>query len=149
MIDRLNRVLAGRDRGSEPVAMAIAGVGFLAILGVIAIAGRVSIAASSMSDVAGSAARDASIARTASQAQRLAYASAEQTLRAQDLHCQGGPDVYVDTAGFAAAPGAPASIRVDVTCVVALSDVAFPGLPGSHTLHDTATSPLDPFRTSR
>jgi len=149
MIDRLTSVLAGRDRGSEPVAMAIAGVGFLVILGVIAIAGRVSIASSSMSDVAGSAARDASIARTASQAQQLAYASAEQTLRAQNLHCQGGPYVHVDTAGFAAPPGVPATVRVDVACVVALSDIGFPGLPGSRTLQDHATSPLDPFRSSR
>ena len=149
MIDRVRTVLAGRDRGSEPVAMAIAGVGFLVILGVIAIAGRVSIAASSMSDVAGSAARDASIARTAPQAQQRAYASAEQTLHAQNLHCQGGPYVYVDTTGFAAPPGAPARVRVDVTCVVALHDIAFPGVPGSRTLHDHATSPLDPFRTSR
>lgn len=52
----------------------------------------------------------------------------------------------VDTAGFNAAPGTNASIHVEVWCTVDLFDIAVTGLPGSKTLHDSATSPLDPAR---
>jgi hypothetical protein len=54
--------------------------------------------------------------------------------------------VSVDTSGFAAPPGAPALVTVVVSCTVDLSDIGVAGLPGSRTLRDTATSPLDPAR---
>src|SRR5664279_4509140 len=92
-------------------------------------------------------ARDASIARTAAQAQQLARASAVSTLTKQGLHCAGGPSVDVDTSGFFAPAGTSAEVHVEVTCVVSLSDVGMPGLPGSRTLHEHATSPIDPFRS--
>lgn len=136
------------DRGSAPIEMAITGLCAIALIALLVIGGRVGIAASSMSDVAGAAARDASIARTAGEAEQLAHASAVKTLNEQGLHCEGGPRVDVDTSGFSAPVGASAVVRVDVTCVVSLSDVGMPGLPGSRTLHDHATSPIDPFRSS-
>jgi hypothetical protein len=39
-------------------------------------------------------------------------------------------------------------VKVDVACVVRLSDIGLPGLPGNRTLTDEATSPLDPFRSA-
>lgn len=138
----------GRDRGSAPIEMAITGLCAVALIALLVIGGRVAIASSSMSDVAGAAARDASIARTAGQAQQLAHASAVATLNKQGLHCEGGPTVDIDTSGFSAPSGNSAVVRVDVTCVVSLSDVGLPGLPGSRTLHDHATSPIDPFRSN-
>jgi hypothetical protein len=147
MIGRIRRIVADSDCGSAPIEMAITGLLAIGLIGVIVVGGRVAIASASMSDVAGSAARDGSIARTAPQAIQIAQASALASLTSQNLHCEGGPHVAVDTSGFSAAPGSPASIRVDVTCVVSLSDVGIPGLPGSRTLHDHATSPLDPFRS--
>jgi hypothetical protein len=102
-----------------------------------------------MSGVASNAARDASLARTATQAQAIANASAISSLQEANLHCQGSPTVVVDTSGFSAAPGTPALIHVDVTCEVLLSDVGLPGLPGSRTLHDQANSPLDPYRSTQ
>jgi hypothetical protein len=147
MIARIRRVLADVDCGSAPIEMAITGLVAIGLIGLLVVGGRVAIASSSMSDVAGSAARDASIARTAPQAIQIAGSSALASLTTQNLHCEGGPHVAVDTSGFSAAPGSPARIRVDVTCVVSLSDIGIPGLPGLRTLHDHATSPLDPFRS--
>lgn len=155
---RLSRVLQQRaraamraegDRGSAPIEMATTGLCAIGLIALLVIGGRVAIASSSMSDVASAAARDASIARTAGQAQQLAHASAVSTLNKQGLHCVGGPTVDVDTSGFSAPAGTSADVRVDVTCVVSLSDVGMPGLPGSRTLHDHASSPIDPFRSNQ
>ena len=148
MITRVRRVLADPDRGSEPVSLAILAPVMILLLGLMVLGGRIAIASSSISGVAGNAARDASIARTPAQALQIAKTTAESSLLAQNLHCQGTPDVVVDTSGFSSPPGIPASIQVDVTCVVSLSDIGMPGLPGARTLHDHAISPLDPYRSS-
>ena len=145
--ERSHQARAASDRGSAPIEMAITGLCTIGLIALLVIGGRVAIASSSMSDVAGDAARDASIARTAAQAQQLARASAVSTLTEQGLHCAGGPSVDVDTSGFFAPAGTSAEVRVEVTCVVSLSDVGMPGLPGSRTLHQHATSPIDPFRS--
>jgi hypothetical protein len=55
--------------------------------------------------------------------------------------------VTVDTAGFAAAPGQPATpVIATVTCSVPLSQLALPGLPGSAGLTSTFTSVIDLYR---
>ena len=138
-----------KDRGSAPIELAIIGPVAALLLALLVLGGRVAIAEQAMSGVANNAARDASLARTAPQAQAIANASAISSLQEANLHCQGSPTVVVDTSGFSPAPGAQALIQVDVTCVVLLSDVGLPGLPGSRTLHDHASSPLDPYRSAR
>lgn len=147
--ERSRAVRADGERGSAPIEMAITGLCAIGLIALLVIGGRVAIASSSMSNVAGDAARDASIARTAAQAQQLAKASAVSTLTKQGLHCKGGPKVNVDTSGFSAPGVTSGVVRVDVTCMVSLSDVGMPGLPGSRTLHEHATSPIDPYRTSQ
>ncbi len=37
-------------------------------------------------------------------------------------------------------------MTVRVTCQVLLSDLGFPGVPGSITVEASATAPLDPYR---
>lgn len=147
--ERSRTARADGERGSAPIEIAITGLCAIGLIALLVIGGRVAIAASSMSDVASDSARDASIARTAGQAQQLAHASAVSTLNKQGLHCVGGPTVQVDISGFSAPAGTSGVVRVDVTCVVSLSDVGMPGLPGSRTLHNHATSPVDPFRSSQ
>ncbi len=51
--------------------------------------------------------------------------------------------ISIDTSEFV--PGG--SVSVHVTCQVLLSDLAFPGLPGSTVVQATATAPLDPYRS--
>ncbi|WP_231851640.1 pilus assembly protein TadE [Modestobacter italicus] len=119
-------------------------VAFL-VLTMLVIGARIALAGDRISGVAGIAARDASLARSSAAAEQLATASATEALASRDLHCA-DVQVTVDTAGFVSAPGALASVVVAVTCTVDLSDIGVAGLPGSRTLRDTATSPLDPAR---
>jgi hypothetical protein len=133
------------DRGSESVELAILlPVGIL-ILAMLVIGARIALAGDRISGVAGIAARDASLARSATAAQQVAATSATDALADRNLHCA-DVQVSVDTSGFSSAPGAPAAVTVAVACTVDLSDVGVAGLPGSRTLRDTATSPLDPAR---
>ena len=133
------------DRGSESVELAILlPIGVL-ILAMLVIGARIALAGDRISGVAGIAARDASLARSADAASQIATSSATTALTSANLHCI-NVQVTADTSGFAAPPGAPASITVKVSCTVDLSDIGVAGLPGSRTLTDTATSPLDPGR---
>ena len=51
--------------------------------------------------------------------------------------------ITADTTDFVAG----GSVTVHVTCQVLLSDLAFPGLPGSTVVQASATAPLDPYRS--
>jgi hypothetical protein len=133
------------DRGSESVELAILLPVAVLVIAMLVIGARIALAGSSISGVAGIAARDASLARSGATAQQMATASATDALTSRHLHCA-DIQVAVDISGFVLAPGSAASVTVDVTCTVDLSDVGVPGLPGSRTLHDSATSPLDPAR---
>jgi len=133
------------DRGSESVELAILlPVGIL-VLALLVVGARIALAGDRISGVAGIAARDASIARSATSAQTIATTSAKQALASDNVHCT-NIQVTVDSSGFNAPPGTSASITVNVWCTVDLSDIAVTGMPGSKTLHDVATSPLDPAR---
>jgi Flp pilus assembly protein TadG len=133
------------DRGSESVELAILlPVGIL-VLAMLVIGARIALAGDRVSGVAGIAARDASLARSAAAAQQTATASAIEALADRNLHCA-DIQVSVDTSGFDSAPGVLASVTVAVACTVDLSDIGVTGLPGARTLRDTATSPLDPAR---
>jgi len=117
----------------------------IVVLALIVVGARIALASDRISGVAGIAARDASIARSASSAQSIATSSATAALASDNLHCT-NIRVTVDISGFDAQPGTSASITVDVWCTVDLSDIGVQGMPGSRTLHDAATSPLDPAR---
>jgi hypothetical protein len=146
---RGERLFAGRrpfgDRGSESVELAILAPIAILVLTMLVVGARVSLAGDRISGVAGIAARDASLARSAGAAQQAANTAATAALAGADLHCT-NVRVHLDTSGFSRPPGAAASLRVDVWCTVDLSDIGVPGLPGSKTLTDTAISPLDPAR---
>jgi hypothetical protein len=117
----------------------------IVVLALIVVGARIALAGDRISGVAGIAARDASIARSASSAQSIATSSATAALASDNMHCT-NIRVTVDTSGFDAPPGTSASITVNVSCSVELSDIGVQGMPGSKTLHDAATSPLDPAR---
>ena len=120
----------------------------LALLALVVMGGRFAMASTAITGVAGAAARDASLARNPAAARAVAASTALATLADQNLHCQGAPTVRVDTSGFAAAPGTPASVSVDVACLVVVNELGVPGLPATRTVHDRAVSPLDPYRST-
>src|SRR5450631_423775 len=111
------RQLAG-EGGSGSLELAILAPVLLVLVALVVMGGRYAMASTAITGVAGAAARDASLARSPAGARAAATATALATLAAQNLHCQGAPTVAVDTSGFAAAPGTPASVTVDVTCSV-------------------------------
>jgi Flp pilus assembly protein TadG len=117
----------------------------LVVIALLIAFARVALAGDRISGVAGAAARDASLARSATDAQQAARVGVTAALTSAKLHCA-RIRVDVDTAGFAALPGTASVVTVNVYCTVTLSDLGVPGLPGSKTLHDVATSPLDPGR---
>ena len=138
----------GGDGGSASLELAIIAPVLLLLLALIVMGGRFAMASAAITGVAGAAARDASLARSPAAARAAAVSSAQATLADQSLHCQGRPVVQVDTSGFAAAPGTPASVSVDVTCVVVVNGLNVPGLPSTRTLHERAVSPLDFYRSA-
>lgn len=136
---------ADSERGSISVELAVLTPVLIIVLALIIAAGRVAIAGGAIEGVAAAAARQASLARTADQARTDATSTARRVLDEQGLQCVSS-SVDVDTSGFAVPVGRPASVRVDVTCRVALSDLGVPGMPGTRELHDSFVSELDPFR---
>ena len=133
------------DRGSEALEAAIGVPAFLLFIAMIIAGVRLAIADQSVQAAAAEAARSASIARTQGQAHGSAVSGATSSLANQKLQCA-SKSVSVDTSGFASPVGTPANVTATVTCVVNLSDVAVPGLPGTRTITATMTSPLDTFR---
>jgi Flp pilus assembly protein TadG len=137
---------SGPDSGNAALELVIlAPVIFLLICMVVA-AGRVAIAQGSIDAAARDAARQASISRSPDAALAAAKASATATLASEGLDCTPAPVITVDTSQFARPLGQPASVTATVSCTVSLAGLVLPGLPGSIPLHDSFTSPLDPFR---
>jgi Flp pilus assembly protein TadG len=133
------------ERGSAAIETAIGVPAFVLFIALIIGAGRIAIARQSIEAAAAEGARSASIARTQSAADHDAAASAAATLDNQQLQCA-TTLVVVDTSDFARPVGTPGVVSVTVTCVVNLSDVAIPGLPGTLPITRTMTSPLDTYR---
>jgi Flp pilus assembly protein TadG len=133
------------ERGSAAIEAAIGVPAFLLFVALIVGAGRVAIARQAVEAAAAEAARSASIERTQPTAARAAGDAAAATLANQHLQCL-STLVDVDTSGFAVPVGTPAAVSASVTCVVNLGDVSVPGLPGSLTITETMSSPLDTYR---
>lgn len=136
---------ADRERGSAVIEAAIGIPAFLLFVGLIAFAGRVAIAHQAVGSAANEAARAASISRTQGQAGATARTAASAALTNQNLHCL-RTTITIDTSGFAAPVGTPATVQAAVSCTVNLSDLAVPGIPGSRTVSATMSSPLDTYR---
>ena len=133
-----------RDAGNTVVEAAILAPLFILFLAGLLTGARIRNASAAVTQAAADAARQASIARTPTQASAAATASALATLRDKGLHC--APGVSLDLSGFSQPVGRPGMVSAQVTCTVALSDVAVPGMPGSRTVTKVHRSPLDPFR---
>jgi Flp pilus assembly protein TadG len=136
------------EGGSASLELAILAPVLLALVGLVVMGGRLAMASSAITGVAGAAAREASLARSPAAARAAAIAGALAAMADQNLHCQGAPSVRVDTSGFAAAPGTPASVTVDLTCVVVVNGLDVPGLPTTRTMRERAVSPLDSYRSA-
>lgn len=140
------RLVRARERGSVAVEVVIlAPVLMLFILGVV-FAGRYALAQQAVQSAAAEAARAASISRSPAQASGAATGAAAASLANQGLRCASS-SVAVDTGAFALRPGIPGEVSATIVCVVDMSDLSFPGIPGNRTLEATMASPLDTYRS--
>jgi Flp pilus assembly protein TadG len=133
------------DRGALSLeAVILFPVLILVLLLVIAF-GRIGSAGNAVDTAARNAARAASLERTGGAASSAGSQMARSVLDQQGLQCT-STSISVSTGGFSAQIGEPASTTATVTCVVRLSDIGLPGLPGSKTLTSSFTSSIDSYR---
>ena len=136
------------DAGTVAVEAAILAPALLLILALLMFGGRNAIATGAVEQAAVDAARAASLARTGAQADTAARDAAARSLADQDLDCA-TITIQVDTSGFRTRPGQSASVDTTVTCLLRLSDLALPGIPGSKRISATAVSVVDTYRERR
>ena len=94
---------------------------------------------------AADAARSASILRVEADAKKAAKDAAVANLTNQGINCL-RVDVDIDTQQFSRNVGTPAQVDVTVSCLLDLSDLSVPGVPGTRTISATMTSPIDTWR---
>lgn len=130
------------DRGSATVELVLLAPLLVGILLFVIACGRAVSVQLDVDAAAHAAARSASLARTAGQAQAYATQAATATL-SQRRACT-GLTASVDTAGLTAS----ATVTVTVTCNVPFSDLAMLAVPGDHNVTSTATAPIDTWRAA-
>lgn len=133
------------ERGSAAIEAAIGLPAFILFVGLIIAGGRLAIAHQALQSAAADAARTASIARDAGEADSAARREATTSLNNQELRCR-STQVSVDTNGFRVPTGQPADVTVTLTCRVDLADLSVPGVPGSRLIRATMSSPIDTWR---
>lgn len=135
------------ERGSAAVEMALLAPMLGSLVLVVIFGGRLALTRQTVQAAAADAARAASIARTAGEAERSAGQIAQSTLANQSVKCAAS-SVDVDTSGFAKPVGTAATITVTVSCDVATADLTLP-LPGTIRILSTSSSELDVYRGRR
>lgn len=145
--ERWTALAARSDRGAggESLELVMIAVGLVVVILIGIAAGRASLSSGRVDQSAAAGARAASLTRTATAAQVAASAAVNLSLNDAGLTCQ-NLQVRVDTSGFAAPPGQPASVIVGVSCSVEWGDLGIPGWPGSKVYNASAASPLDVHR---
>lgn len=134
------------DRGSESIAAAIVTPLLLMLLCLAIAGGRIVTSGAKIDAAAEDAARAASISRTTSGAQAEATAAAARSMNDQGIYCA-STNSSVDTAGLAVPLGEVGTVTVTISCIVPMSDLLLPGVPGSKTLTSTFTSVVDAYRS--
>ena len=132
-----------RDERGSATEFAMVTPVLLVLLLLLVYAARINRAQAEVDGVARDAARAASIERDAGAAGTAAEEAAAATLTGAGVTCSSF-SVATDTAAF----GPDGSVRVEVACTVALSDLALLAVPSSRTIRASFTAPVDRLRGS-
>ncbi|MFJ2191646.1 TadE family protein [Kitasatospora sp. NPDC087861] len=132
------------DEGSAAIEFTLWVPVALLILGIALAGGRIIMAGNAVDAAAADAAREASLARNAPDANARAQAAAQQTLGDHHLHCA-SVDVRLDTSGFSAPVGQYGAVTATVHCRLSLSDLGIPA-SGGKDMRATFTSVIDRWR---
>lgn len=136
------------ERGSVTVELALVVPALVLVLGLLVAGGRLWFARTTVAEAAQSAARAASLARTAGAAAVEGRAAGQASLGTAGLQCAAS-SVQVQTAAFGVPVGTPATVGSTVSCTVPLGDIVIPGLPGSIQLTGEGAAALDTYRSRR
>ena len=134
------------QRGSATVEIALLVPALLITLGLLAVGGRIWFARTTVNEAATSAARAASLSRSAGEAATAGRDAAARSLATEGLRCT-STTVAVDTTAFAVPVGTPATITTSISCRVAYADLILPFVPGSIDLAAGGASALDTYRS--
>ena len=144
-IRRLFSRLRGEQRGSMAVELVVLTPALILIILLLVAGGRLALAGNQAQAAAVAAAREASLSRTATQAQTAATAAAQQAMAQAGYQCT-NLQVLINDAGLNVPLGEVGTVTATITCVLNMSDIALPGLPGTKTLTAAAQSPVDAYR---
>ena len=131
------------ERGGAAVEIVLVTPLFIVMILFVVGLGRLASTREAVDGAARDAAREASMARTASGADQRAKDVATETLKDRQVTCQ-GLDIKTNANAGTFVPGG--IVTVDVSCTVANVDVVLSGLPYSSTLHGTFAAPIDKYR---
>jgi len=129
------------DRGTLTVELVVLTPVVLVLLLVSLVVGRVVEARQQVVEAARAGAEAAAVLPTVGTAQWVGSINSVIDLIGRTHTCAHAA-ISIDTSHFM--PGG--FVTAHVSCLVTLSDVGFPGLPGSTTVSASATAPLDPYR---
>ncbi|SJM55895.1 TadE/TadG family type IV pilus assembly protein [Agrococcus casei] len=132
------------DNGSATVEIVILAPVFLMVLLLIVGLGRIQMAGNSTESAAGNGARAATLQGDQASADNAAEQAVRDSLTSNGINCQ-QLTINLDTSAVENQLGQVGTVTVDITCVVSLSDISVPGLPGNYTLNATGTSPINPY----
>ena len=133
------------ERGSAAVEITLVAPVLVLFVLVIIFGGRLVLARQAVQSAAFDAARAASLAR-AQPAARSAAARIAASTPANQKQPGATTQVVPDLTGFTKPVGTPATVTVRVVCEVPVADLGLPGIGGTVTVEETATSALDEFR---
>jgi Flp pilus assembly protein TadG len=143
----LARVRTHRDeRGAAAVELTLMVPALVLVLGLLIAGGRLWFARTAVVEAAQTAARAASLARTASQAYHDGQDAAAASLATAGLTC-GDRTIVVGTGAFGVPAGTPATVTSAVECSVPFGDILLPGMPGSIRLSSRGAAALDTYRS--
>ena len=130
------------DAGSLTVELVVLTPVLLVVALASLVFGRVTEASQQVVESARAGAEAAAVLPTVGTAQWVGSINAAIDLLGRTHTCAHAA-ISMDTSHFV--PGG--YVTANVTCVVLLSDIGFPGIPGTTTVTASATAPLDPYRS--
>jgi Flp pilus assembly protein TadG len=140
------RQASPNQRGAATVELTLLVPALLLVVGLLVAGGRLWFARTTVNEAAQTAARAASIARSASAAVTAAREAGSQSLVTAGLRCR-STSVSINSAAFHVPAGTPSTIDSTVICTVDFSDIVLPGWPGSVQLTGRGSAALDTYRS--
>jgi Flp pilus assembly protein TadG len=134
------------ERGAAAVELTLMIPALVLVLGLLVAGGRLWFARTTVVEAAQTAARAASLARTAGQAYHDGQGAAAASLATAGLTC-GDRAVVIGTGAFGVPAGTPATVTSVVECSVPFADILLPGMPGAIRLSSRGAAALDTYRS--